>query len=252
MASYMGKGRKGKSKMYWVCSDCGHTEAQWWGTCNSCEKVGTLVRFSLAEKAVGGKVSGFEVSENAMRSWLPHQKAGRSTPVRLAEVNRGVDQSDWRIRLYGIFGAEVARVLGGGVVPGSLILVGGDPGVGKSTLLLQIAGLIAESVDIREGGPVVYISGEESVEQIGNRADRLSIGAKDLFLYSSTNVEDILEKVQPLCPRAVVIDSIQTVYSKGVTGSPGGMSQVKECTAALLRFSKETGIPVLLVSKDWQ
>ncbi|XP_021765374.1 uncharacterized protein LOC110729896 [Chenopodium quinoa] len=244
---YVVKGKKGKSKEYWVCTDCGHTEAKWWGACNACKTFGTLKPFVVKEGMDGGKVSGFEVSENAMKSWLPEQNARQGGPVRLADVNRGVNPSEWRIQLNGTFGGEFSRVSGGGVVPGSLILVGGDPGVGKSTLLLQIAALIAESPDNSKSAPVVYISGEESIEQIGNRADRLSINAEDLFLYSSTDVEDILKKVSLLCPRAVVIDSVQTIYLQGVTGSPGGMSQLKECTAALLRFSKKTGIPVLLI-----
>ncbi|XP_010690138.2 uncharacterized protein LOC104903728 isoform X1 [Beta vulgaris subsp. vulgaris] len=241
--SSLGKGKKGK--VNWVCSDCGHSEGQWWGICKSCKKVGTLEPFSVAENSEKRKLSGIELSENAMRSWLPQQKGGHSGPVRLSDVNRGINDSDWRIQLSGIFGAEVARVLGGGIVPGSLTLVGGDPGVGKSTLLLQLAALIAESCN--GAAPVVYISGEESVEQIGNRADRLNIDTEDLYLYSGTDVEDILEKVQPFCPCALIIDSIQTVYLKGVAGSPGGPVQLKECTAALLRFSKKTNIPVLLI-----
>lgn len=241
----MGSGKKGKSKLVWVCSHCGYSNGQWWGTCRSCNKVGTLKQFSVSDDVEGGKVNGFEASENAIRSWLPKQK--QSGPVRLSEVSRSANNLNWRIRLTGTFGAEVARVLGGGVAPGSLILVGGDPGVGKSTLALQIAALIADSCDAGIAGPVVYVSGEESIEQIGNRADRLSIDTEELFLYSSTDVEDIMEKVQLLCPRAVVIDSIQTVYLKGVTGGPGGLVQIKECTSAFLRFSKKTNIPVLLI-----
>ncbi|KAK9666019.1 hypothetical protein RND81_14G153700 [Saponaria officinalis] len=246
---FVGRGKKGKSKVHWVCSDCGHSEGQWWGTCKSCNKAGTLKQFSVSENEVGnGRVSGYQASENVMkRSWLPEQMVGQNVPVRLADVNRGINHLEWRIRLSGLFGLEVNRVLGSGVVPGSLILVGGDPGVGKSTLALQMAALIAESCDVGGAAPVVYISGEESVEQIGNRADRLSIDTEELFLYSSTDVEDILEKVQILSPRAVVVDSIQTVYLKGVTGSPGGLMQVKECTSALLRFAKKTNIPVLLI-----
>ncbi|GLT60408.1 hypothetical protein SLA2020_331750 [Shorea laevis] len=122
--------------------------------------------------------------------------------------------------------------------------IGGDPGVGKSTLLLQMAAIIAEGP---ERGPVVYVSGEESIDQISNRADRMEIGAKDLFLYSSTDIEDILAKIQPLSPRALMVDSIQTVYINEVTGGAGGLMQLKECTSALLRFAKKTGIPVILV-----
>ncbi|KAH9624078.1 hypothetical protein KSS87_004880 [Heliosperma pusillum] len=237
--NFVGRGKKGKSKMYWVCGDCGHSTAQWWGTCKSCDKVGTLKQFSVSEN---------ELSDNVMsRSWLPEQMVGQNAPVRLMDVNRGINHMEWRIRFSGMLGLEVNRVLGGGVVPGSLILVGGDPGVGKSTLAIQMAALVAVSCDIRGAAPVLYISGEESVEQIGNRADRLSIDTEDLFLYSSTDIEDILEKAQLLSPRAIVVDSIQTMYLKGVTGSPGGLTQVKECTSALLRFAKKTNTPVLLI-----
>ncbi|GLT31273.1 hypothetical protein SLA2020_060200 [Shorea laevis] len=122
--------------------------------------------------------------------------------------------------------------------------IGGDPGVGKNTLLLQMAAIIAEGP---ERGPVVYVSGEESIDQISNRADRMEIGAKDLFLYSSTDIEDILAKIQPLSPRALMVDSIQTVYINEVTGGAESLMQLKECTSALLRFAKKTGIPVILV-----
>ncbi|XP_048227460.1 DNA repair protein RadA-like isoform X6 [Ricinus communis] len=140
-----------------------------------------------------------------VRSWLP-QKVSETQPLRLKDVNQRMNQP-------GLFGSEVARVLGGGVVPGSLILIGSDPGVGKSTLLLQVAAIIAEGQDVGKRDPVVYVSGEESVEQIVNRADRLSIGVEELFLYSSTDIE------------------------------------VNECTSALLRFAKKTNIPVLLGEK---
>ncbi|KAK9282466.1 hypothetical protein L1049_005384 [Liquidambar formosana] len=236
--------KKGKIKSQWVCADCGYSDSQWWGSCRACNSVGRMTRFSERENG-GGKPSGFEVSENVVRSWLPQQSEVQ--PLRLRDVNRGMDQLDWRIPLSGFFGSEVASVLGGGLVPGSLVLVGGDPGVGKSTLLLQIAAIIAEGRNVGEPAPVVYVSGEESVEQIGNRADRMSIVTEELFLYSSTDIEDILEKIQHLSPRALIVDSIQTVYLKGVTGSAGGLSQVKECTSALLRFAKKTNVPVFLI-----
>ncbi|XP_030969019.1 uncharacterized protein LOC115989473 isoform X2 [Quercus lobata] len=232
----VGNKKKAKARFSWVCADCGHSDGQWWGTCRECNAVGTLKRFSEGGSA--------EVSEG--KTWLS-RKAGESRPMRLTDVNRGINQLNWRIPLHGPFGNEVSRVLGGGIVPGSLVLVGGDPGVGKSTLLLQIAAMIAERNDLGQPAPVVYVSGEESVEQIGNRADRLSIGADELFLYSNTEIEDILGKSQPLSPRVIIVDSIQTVYLEGVAGSAGGPAQVKECTSALLRFAKKTNIPILLI-----
>ncbi|XP_056176398.1 uncharacterized protein LOC115684023 isoform X2 [Syzygium oleosum] len=229
-SSYAGSGKKGKKRACWVCSDCGYADGQWWGSCRSCRSAGTMKQFVVEENGGGSeKVRGFEVSENVVRSWMP-QRAGEVRPLRLTDVNRGLNQLEWRIPLYGPFGEEVSRVLGGGLVPGSLILVGGDPGVGKSTLLLQMAAMIAEGRDLGRSAPVVYVSGEESVEQIGSRADRLSIGTEELYLYSSTDIEDILEKIQVLSPRALIIDSIQTVYLKGVAGSAGGLSQIGHVT----------------------
>ncbi|KAF8027610.1 hypothetical protein BT93_E0503 [Corymbia citriodora subsp. variegata] len=246
-SSYAGSNKKGKKRGCWVCSNCGYTDGQWWGSCRSCRSAGTMKQFTVEENNGGSeKVRGFELSENVVRTWLP-QRAGEVRPLRLTDVNKGLNQLEWRIPLYGPFGEEVSTVLGGGLVPGSLILVGGDPGVGKSTLLLQMAAMIAEGHDLGRSAPVVYVSGEESVEQIGSRADRLSIGTEELYLYSSTDIEDILEKIQALSPRALIVDSIQTVYLKGVAGSAGGLSQVKECTSALLRFAKKTNIPVLLI-----
>ncbi|KAK2983860.1 hypothetical protein RJ640_008536 [Escallonia rubra] len=244
--NYGGRNGKKKKKITFVCSDCGYSDGQWWGSCRSCNSVGTMKQFSERESGGGGRgTTGFEASENVVRSWLPSQLV-EAFPQRLTDVNKGINHVDWRISLPGPFGSEVARVIGGGVVPGSLILVGGDPGVGKSTLLLQIAAMIAEGNDMDKPAPVVYVSGEESVEQIGNRADRMEIETEELFLYSSTDIEDILAKAQSLSPRALVVDSIQTVYLTGVAGSAGGLAQVKECTSALLRFAKKTNIPVLL------
>ncbi|CAJ1951054.1 unnamed protein product [Sphenostylis stenocarpa] len=255
----IGRKKKSKEKVQWVCSNCGYSAGQWWGVCRSCNVSGTMkeAKFSDAD----GVVSGFSVLGDGVGSWLPQQE-GELRPLRLAEVNRGLDHQHWRIPLSGPFGDEISRVLGGGFVPGiknflaencewvviigSLTLIGGDPGVGKSTLLLQIAAIIAEGHSDGEASPVVYVSGEESVEQIGNRADRLKIES-NIYLYSSNDVEDILKKVQYLSPGALIVDSIQTVYLKGIMGSPGGIMQVKECTSALLRFAKKTNIPVLLI-----
>lgn len=236
--------KKSKSKSTWVCSECGYTDGQWWGYCRECSNVNTMKEFTESDN--GGKTSGFQVSERIVKSWLP-KGSGDAVPMRLTDVNRGVNQSNWRFSLSGPFGNEVSRVLGGGLVPGSLVLIGGDPGVGKSTLMLQIAAIIAEGKDIGKPAPVLYVSGEESVEQIGNRADRMEISTEELFLYSSTDIEDILQKAHLLSPRALIIDSIQTVHLMGVTGSAGGIYQIKECTAALLRFAKKTNIPVFLI-----
>ncbi|TYJ13747.1 hypothetical protein E1A91_A10G070800v1 [Gossypium mustelinum] len=237
----VGNKKKGKSRVKWVCENCGYSDGQWWGVCRSCDFSGTMKRFSEVET----KNRGLEFSETLARSWLP-KDTGDVEPVKLIDVNSGVKKTDYRIPLFGPFGSEVARVLGGGLVPGSLVLIGGDPGVGKSTLLLQMAALIAEGHDSGQPTCVVYVSGEESVEQISSRAERMKIGANELYLYAGTEIEDILTKIQSLSPRALIVDSIQTVYLKEITGSAGGLSQVRECTSALLRFAKKTNIPVLL------
>ncbi|CAE6232559.1 unnamed protein product [Arabidopsis arenosa] len=246
----MNKSKKGKSKTVWVCESCGHSEGQWWGSCRTCHKVGTMKRFSQGSESSasgggGSNSTGSGFSESKGLSWLPEQATVQ--PHRLTDVIHGITQQQWRISLPGLFGNEVGRVLGGGLAPGSLILIGGDPGIGKSTLLLQIAAIIAEGSELAEPAPVLYISGEESVEQIGSRADRMRIQTEELYLFSSSDLQDILNKAHRLSPRALIIDSIQTVYLKDVTGSAGGLTQVKECTSTLLRFAKKSNIPVFLV-----
>ena len=179
-----------------------------------------------------------------------------------------------RVPLPGALGSEIERVLGGGVVPGGLVLVGGDPGVGKSTILLQLAGLLGkeatetakkarkatttnydkageESIEEVEalfsGGGVLYASGEESVEQVASRAERMEINQDGVYLYSATRLENILDAVNRLEPSALVVDSIQTVFLEDATGSPGSVSQVRECATALLHAAKTSGMPVFIV-----
>lgn len=202
-------------------------------------------RFSegSSESRVSGGGGGSE--GGAGLAWLPEQ--GVAQPLKLSSVIDGITHQQWRISLPGLFGNEVGRVLGGGLAPGSLILIGGDPGIGKSTLLLQIASIIADGNDLAQPAPVLYVSGEESVDQIGSRADRMKIETDELYLFSSSDLQDILTKAHRLSPRALIIDSIQTVYLKEVTGSAGGLTQVKECTSTLLRFAKKSNVPVFLV-----
>lgn len=237
-------GKGGKERVSYACSNCGEAYSQWWGTCRYCNATGTVDKYVPGPD--GDASAGGSQSQHVGRSWIP-QKSKEMVPQSLQEVNKGVNQASWRIPLSGSFGMEISRVLGGGIVPGSLILVGGDPGVGKSSLMLQLASNILEGFKSDDSSPVVYVSGEESIEQIGNRADRMSIMSSKLYLYSGTDIEDILDKIQPLSPRALIIDSIQTVYVRSFAGSAGNLSQVKECTSALLRFAKLTNIPVFLI-----
>ncbi|OEL29143.1 DNA repair protein RadA [Dichanthelium oligosanthes] len=237
-------GKGGKERVSYVCSHCKEADSQWWGICRHCRATGTLEKYVAGSDGVASSAEG---SLHVGRSWIP-QKTKEMVPQSLQEGHL-----QWLLiqsigGKSGSFGMEIARVLGGGIVPGSLILVGGDPGVGKSSLMLQLASNILESFKVDdESSPVVYVSGEESIEQIGNRADRMSITSSKLYLYSGTDIEDILDKIQPLSPRALIIDSIQTVYIRSFAGSAGNLSQVKECTSALLRFAKLTNIPVFLI-----
>jgi DNA repair protein RadA/Sms len=145
-------------------------------------------------------------------------------------------------------GTEFNRVLGGGIVPGSLVLIGGDPGIGKSTLLLQASAMVAQG-----GGRVVYVSGEESVGQLRLRANRLDLSGERLFILSETNMDSILHYIEHTSPQLVVIDSIQTVYLDELSSAPGSVGQIRECTMRLMQWAKVAGVPVLLsghVTKD--
>lgn len=137
---------------------------------------------------------------------------------------------------------ELNRVLGGGIVPGSLVLIGGDPGIGKSTLLLQVSALLSN-----KGHRVLYISGEESIRQTKLRAERLGVISQELYIYSETNLELLNQTIDDVQPKFVIVDSIQTVFHPEVTSAPGSVSQVRECTAELMRIAKTKGIAIFLV-----
>jgi DNA repair protein RadA/Sms len=166
------------------------------------------------------------------------QPAGtlRAEPQRLHEVKAQVEDR------YRVPVEEFNRVMGGGIVPGSISLIGGDPGIGKSTLLLEVSALLANSL-----GNVLYVSGEESAHQIKMRADRLELQAPDLFLLTETNLSNIFEQVQRIDPDVLIIDSIQTVYADDLDSSPGLVSQVRECASRLQALAKTTGISVFLI-----
>ncbi|KAI3970830.1 hypothetical protein MKX01_024477 [Papaver californicum] len=214
------KKSKGKTRMIWVCSSCGNSSSQWWGSCKSCEVVGTMTQMSVSRTEF--------VEDKSRKTWIVPRKTDELGLQRLTDVNKGVNQLTWRIPLSGVFGDELSRVLGGGLVPGCLVLVGGDLGVGKVHCCCNAA-IVTQGNDSGGPTPFLYISGEESVEQIGNRADR----------YTG--------EAQLLSPRALIVDSIQTMYLKGVSGSAGGIMQVNECTSTLLRYAKSTDVPVFLI-----
>ena len=209
-----------KSKTTWFCSSCGNESPKWLGRCPACGEWNTFVE-APSEKGSGGSGRA--------------QKSERK-PLRLKDIDNSAEA---RISL-GI--GELDRLLGGGIVPGSLILLGGEPGIGKSTLSLQIPlGC--------PGLKTLYVSGEESEKQVGMRARRLSPGGipEGCLIYCETRIEDILEQARAIAPDLIIVDSVQTMYTDAVESTPGSVSQIKEVAARLLRFAKETAVPVILI-----
>ena len=178
------------------------------------------------------------IEESKSQARQQRQRPGSAVaePVLLREIGRAEED-----RLAVPIG-EFNRVLGGGLVPGSLILLGGEPGIGKSTLVIELAAKLAETV-----GTVMYVSGEESARQIKMRADRLALNAADLYLLTETNLDSILDQISRLSPRLVVIDSIQTIYTDELNSSPGLVAQVRECAIRLQALAKSTGVSVLMI-----
>ena len=208
------------------CQACGFQAGKWYGRCPDCGAFSTMLEEPVAP-ARGSSGSG-------RRPARPTAPGAR--PLRLAEVPTG----DADRILTGI--GELDRVLGGGVVGGSLVLIGGDPGIGKSTLLLQASQALA-----RASGPVLYVSGEESAAQVRLRSDRLGLAAPDLYVLAETALEAIEAQVTAIGPRVVVVDSIQTVFLPELESAPGSVAQVRECGARLMRIAKGRGIPTFLV-----
>ncbi|KAI3427273.1 hypothetical protein D9Q98_007205 [Chlorella vulgaris] len=325
-----------KAKQLYVCSNCGEQQSQWGGQCKSCSAWNSLekvtvqaaaevgggsgsraaARFAAGKSSAGGGGEdglgrGSAAAKPLRRSaWVQDAEA----PQRLSDVSRRGFRARWRLLLQGPNGRELNRVLGGGVVPGSLTLVGGEPGVGKSTLLLQMAAMLTQANTATEaeaaadlaqeqrqqqaasppptpgqqqqqpqdaqqqqqqqqqqgdeggngsgdgssvaaaaplgGSTVLYVSGEESVEQIGSRGERMgpAVGSNPaIYVYSATRLDSILDEIIRLQPSAVVVDSIQTVYLDEVSSSAGSVTQVRECATALLQVAKRERIPVFLV-----
>jgi DNA repair protein RadA/Sms len=210
---------KAKTKTVYVCNSCGTTSPKWQGRCPDCGEWNTYVETVDLPRPVGTVA----------------RPAGQQAQ-QLASVS-----SDSLAR-YPVPISELSRVLGGGIVPGSLVLIGGDPGVGKSTLLLQLCETVCASFD-----SVLYVSGEESVHQLRLRASRLGPIPDNLFVLSETSIQAIGEHVEGSRPGIVIVDSIQTMYAEGVESAAGSVSQVRECTMSLMRLAKGSGIPIFLV-----
>lgn len=209
-----------KTKTVYFCSNCGNESPKWLGKCPNCGEWNTYVE----EK----------VQASAGKSTLLSHTATDSVPVKLAEINQ---EKEERIQMPS---GELNRVLGGGLVTGSIILIGGEPGIGKSTLVLQ------NMLRIRSR-KVLYVSGEESARQLKMRADRLGADGGECYIVCETSLEKIFRHIENCKPGILVVDSIQTVASDVLESSAGSVSQVRECAAALLKYAKESGTPVILI-----
>lgn len=210
-----------KTKTVYVCNNCGNDSPKWLGKCPVCGEWNTYVEEIVSKDSSSrGNSNLFETS--------------KAKPLLLKEVETGEEP---RIDLHD---GELNRVLGGGLVPGSLVLIGGEPGIGKSTLVLQT---VLELRKIK----TLYVSGEESARQLKLRADRINSNSENCFIVCETNLEQIFVHIQNLKPDFVIIDSIQTIFTETVESSPGSVSQVRECSASILKFAKETGTPVVLI-----
>lgn len=213
-----------KVKTRYICQACGSAQPKWMGRCPDCNEWNTLVE-TIVEPARPGAASP------AARQAL----IGRNTPQPLPQI----EADHYRRTMLPM--EEFNRVLGGGLVPGSLVLIGGDPGIGKSTLLLQMSEGLAKE------GVLLYVSGEESAQQIKLRADRLSISNERLLVLTETNMTAILEHIRQTSPNFLVVDSIQTVYLEELQSAPGSVSQVRECAARFQEVAKGQNIPVFLI-----
>ena len=208
-----------KSKSVWYCTSCGNEYSKWMGRCPACGEWNTMVEKTLET----GVTKARNTAAGSVRA-----------PQQLSDISSSAEQ---RISLgY----PEVDRVLGGGIVPGSLVLIGGEPGIGKSTLSLQIP-LACPDLE------TLYVTGEESARQVKMRADRLGGSAPHCHIFSETCIDDVLDQAAQLKPALMVVDSVQTMYTSAADSTPGSVSQVKEVASALLRFAKESGIAVILI-----
>lgn len=208
-----------KPRTNYVCQECGYEAPRWLGRCPGCGAWGSLVEEVVARPLAvpaGGGVA-------------------ESSPVPITEIE---STSEYRFSSGSL---ELDRVLGGGIVPGSVVLLGGDPGIGKSTLLLQVSNAVSASF------PVLYVSGEESTRQIKLRAERLQVHSRGLLVVAEVDLERIEQHIDEVRPGLVVVDSIQTVYTRELGSAPGSVSQVRECAGRLLRKAKEAQVPIFLV-----
>lgn len=217
-----------KDKIAYVCSNCGQESTRWIGKCPSCGQWNTFKEIKISSD------NGTQAARTANYNALSGIEAQQHRPQSLKDIS-AVDEP--RIDMHD---CELNRVLGGGLVPGSIVLLGGEPGIGKSTLSLQTVLRMPER-------KILYISGEESAHQLKMRADRIEHTDNECFILCETSLENIFTHIKEVKPDIVIIDSIQTICTEDVESSPGSIAQVRECAAALLRFAKTSGTPVILI-----
>ncbi|HLK30790.1 MAG TPA: DNA repair protein RadA [Puia sp.] len=213
-----------KIKTAFFCSNCGYESAKWLGKCPSCEQWNTFVEEPI--------IKDNKLFETSWKKFSADKKE-----AKIISINEVVSEQEKRLITSD---AELDRVLGGGIVAGSIVLIAGEPGIGKSTLFLQ-TGLLQKKIS------TLYISGEESEQQIKMRADRLKIENENFYLLTETSTQIIFQEIKKLRPQLVIVDSIQTLQSPYIESSPGSVSQVRECAAEFQRFAKETNTPVFLI-----
>lgn len=210
-----------KVKTSFFCQNCGTQYSKWQGQCHACQQWNTIVEEVIQKEE--------------KTSWKPNSSETKKAPKPL--LIKDIDSTQ-EIRLNTTDG-ELNRVLGGGLVPGSLTLLGGEPGIGKSTLLLQVS--------LKLPYKTLYVSGEESQKQIKMRAERITPNGDNCFILTETKTQNIFKQIQEIEPEIVIIDSIQTLHTDYIDSTPGSISQIRECTAELIKFAKETNVPVLLI-----
>ena len=209
-----------KIKTSFFCQNCGTQYSKWQGQCNACKEWNTIVEEVIQKEE--------------KTSWKPTSEVKKAPkPLKIAEID-----SSQEVRMDTLDG-ELNRVLGGGIVPGSLILLGGEPGIGKSTLLLQIS--------LKLPYKTLYVSGEESQKQIKMRAERITPEGDNCYILTETKTQNIFRQIQEMEPEIVIIDSIQTLHTDYIESTAGSISQIRECTAELIKFAKETNVPVILI-----
>lgn len=214
-----------KSQTKYTCQQCGAESTKWLGRCLDCGAWNSYVETAAPQTpAKGGLRIGYSAGNRAVEP----ASLAEVRPIQHRRIHTGFEEFD--------------RVLGDGIVPGSLVLIGGEPGIGKSTLLLQLSGKIAE-----QHGPVLYVSAEESAEQVKMRADRLGISSDRLYLLAEIDIDVILDTAVQLKPSLVIVDSIQTIATSEVSSVPGSVSQVRECTMRLMQIAKSQHLPIFII-----